>query len=42
MLDILKFIFSDFNHWLGSVFILWLTLEGLAQLIQAIRIKPKH
>ena len=33
MLDILKFIFQDFWHWLGTLLIIIVILEGIAGIL---------
>jgi len=39
MLEILKYVFSDFWIWLGSVILLGVTLDGMANIIGNIRKK---
>lgn len=37
VMELIKFIFSDFFIWLGFVIILAVALDGLADIIQAIK-----
>jgi hypothetical protein len=36
-MELLKFIFSDFWIWLGAVILIGVTLNGLAEIVQALR-----
>lgn len=40
MLDILKFVFQDFWHWLGAFLMLVIVAEGIRRDIYAPRLKP--
>lgn len=34
-MELLRFIFQDFYHWLGAFLLLWVPFEGVAKIIRA-------
>jgi len=40
-MEILEFIFDSFEHWLGTAILLTIIFSGIAQIIKAIKKKPK-
>jgi hypothetical protein len=41
-MELIRFIFQDFEHWLGAAILLAIALEGLVRLAMALRGAPKY
>lgn len=39
-MEIIRFIFADAFHFVGCAFLLWLTLDGIKDIVKALRGTP--